>query len=207
MSSGRLLKITVLFAAALVFYSCGKKKENTGAENLDYSNPHVAAQQAQKILGSNVLFAAKGRFDRDTVVEIAAGTEVKNSSESGIKFALLKMSGGNLKKVFETRLLDGSFKDGLIKRIKFPAFDYELVYYNSQDYYLGSSGGEVYSYIVNLNEGKAYYAHLVVEKNKPPSLYLSDNIDVPELKSFFISIFKKDYPALQIVTKDVVLNY
>ena len=208
MLSGKIFLIVLLSTVALTFFSCGKKKEESGElQKIDYSDPQVAAREAQKYLGADVMFAAKGKFDRDTVIEIAAGTEIKDTTEPGIKFTLLKMSGGKLEKVFETAVLNGSFKDGLVKRIKFPSFDYELVYYNSQDYYLGSGGGEVYSYIVNLNKGKVYYAHLVIEKNRPPSLYLSDNIDVPELKTFFISIFRKDYPSLQIVSKDVVLNY
>jgi hypothetical protein len=194
---------------SVIFFSCGKnKKGQENAEtNIDYSNPLVAAQQAQKYLDANVMFAAKGKFDRDTVLEIVAGTEMNDSTEPGIKFALLKKSDEGLEKVYETGMLNGSFKDGLVKRIKFPAFGYELVYYNSQDYYLGSGGGEVYSYIINFNKEKAYYAHLVIEKERPASLYLSDNIDVPELKTFFISIFRKDHPSLQIVAKDVVLKY
>lgn len=86
-------------------------------------------------------------------------------------------------------------------------FDYELIYYNSQDYFLGSGGGEVYSYLINFNEGKTYFAHLVDEPGKSASLFLSENIDIIEVKNFFISNFKRDYPAVKLIQKDIVLKY
>ncbi len=203
-------KYYLLFAVLLIFIfnSCGSKKsdEEVGAEKINFNNPAVVLQQAKIVLGNNVRFAYKGKFDHDTVTEVAAGTEIQNKSEWGIKFFLLKLNDGRLEEVFSTPLLNGSFKQCLVQKIKFPSFDHELVYYNSQDYFLGSGGGEVYSYIVNFNEGKTYAAHLVSEAGKPVSLYLSDNIDKPEIKTFFLSNFKRDYPNLHLVSKDIVLN-
>ena len=105
-----------------------------------------------------------------------------------------------------SRLLPGSFKGSLCDKIKFPSFDHELVYYNSKDFYLGSSGGEVFTYIINFQDQKAYKAHLISE-GKSVSLFISNNIDVPEIHNFFYSIFKRDYPNLKIVDKDVELKY
>jgi hypothetical protein len=79
------------------------------------------------------------------------------------------------------------------------------MYYNSQDYFLGSGGGEVFSYIIDFNNKKTYYAHLFSE-GKKVSLFLSVNIDIPEIKDFFTSAFKKDYPGLVLVTKDVNID-
>ena len=106
---------------------------------------------------------------------------------------------------FQTNLLKGSFKESLTKKIKFPAYDYELIYYNSQDYFLGSGGGEIFSYIINFKNQKTFYAHLFLEKEKI-SLFLSNNIDNSEIKNFFIANFKRDYPNLQIVSKDVNID-
>ncbi len=44
----------------------------------------------QKLVGSNVMFAYKGNYDADTSAEIAAGLEINNSKDWGIKFNLLK---------------------------------------------------------------------------------------------------------------------
>ena len=79
------------------------------------------------------------------------------------------------------------------------------MYYNSQDYFLGSSEGEVFSYIIDFKNQKTFYAHLFIEKEKI-SLFLSDNIDNREIKDFFVANFKRDYPNLQIVSKDVNID-
>ena len=172
--------------------SCGEK--NTGNTdsfpNKDYENPQFVIQQAKKILGDDVKFAYKGSYNKDSIIEIAAGKEIQNPKEWGIKFLLLKLDGRNLITYYQTALLNGSFNKCLVQKIKFPMFDYELIYYNSQDYFLGSGGGEVYSYLINFNEGKTSFAHLVVEPGKSASLFLSENIDIIEVKNFFISNFK-----------------
>ncbi len=189
--------------------SCSEKKP-TSSENLnaiDYENPKAVQQLAKSVVDNDVKFAYKGKFDKDSVIEIAAGTEIKSPKEWGIKFFLLKRTGDQLDIVFQSALLNGSFKDCLVQKIKFPFFDYELIYYNSQNFFLGSGGGEVYSYLVNYNEGKTYYAHLIMETDKPISLYLSDDIDISEVKNFFISNFKRDYPSLHLVSKDIVVKY
>ena len=207
-----LLNKKVLYSFILIFpllISCGGKNTNNKEtpQKTDYENPQFIMQEAKKALGDNVKFAYKGRYNNDSLIGIAAGTEVQNSKEWGIKFLLLKLDGNNLTTIYQTPLLNGSFNKCLVQKIKFPMFDYELIYYNSQAYFLGSGGGEVYSYLINFNEGKTYYAHLVDEPGKPTSLFLSENIDINEVRSFFISNFKRDYPAIKVVPKDIVLKY
>ncbi len=200
--------IFLALAFSVIFFSCsGKKSNQENDQAIDYENPSIVLQKAKEILGPAVSFAYKGRFDMDTVIEIVAGIETQSPKEWGIKFYFLKMIGDQLKVVYQTPLLNGSFKQCLVQKIKFPFFDHELIYYNSQDYFLGSGGGEVYSYLVNFNKKETYYAHLVTEPNKPISLYLSNNIDIPQVKGFLISIFKRDYPSLKVVSNDVVLKY
>ena len=190
-----------------IAYSCGEKKtppeKITTSEN--YNNPEVVTQEAKSILGENMKFAYKGTFDKDSVVEVTAGTEIENKDEWGIKFYLLKLEGSKLKIEFQTDLLNGSFKESLTKKIKFPAFNYELLYYNSQDYFLGSGGGEVYSYIIDFNNKNTFYAHLFSEGEKV-SLFLSDNIENTDIKNFFILNFKRDYPNLKMVPKDMNID-
>lgn len=198
-----------LFFILPLLISCGEKNTDTSesAQKVDYENPQSVIQAANQAVGENVKFAYKGSFNKDTMIEIATGTEVQNAKEWGIKFLLLKLDKNNFTTVYQTPLLNGSFNKCLVQKIKFPMFDYELIYYNSQAYFLGSSGGEVYSYLINYNEGKVYYAHLVDAPGKPASLFLSENIDISEVKSFFISNFKRDYPAVKVISKDIVLKY
>ncbi len=200
--------LCVIILSGFLFFSCSKNKSDADLQNaIDYENPQIVLQLAKNTLGNDVKFAYKGKFDKDSIIEIATGIETQNSKEWGIKFVLLKRNDDELKTAFQTPILNGSFKQCLVQKIKFPVFDYELIYYNSQDYFLGSGGGEVYSYLVNYNEGKTYYAHLITEPDKPVYLYLSDNIDIPEVKNFFVSIFKRDYPSVEVVSKDIILKY
>ncbi len=207
MSLNKIFILLSLTASIFLFFSCSGKKSGQNDQSVDYENPQVVLQKAKDILGPEVRFAYKGIFDMDSVIEIAAGTEIRSDKQWGIKFILLKMIGGQLKSVYQTPLLNGSFKQCLVQKIKFPFFDHELIYYNSQDYFIGSGGGEVYSYLVNFNRKETYFAHLVMQPGKPVSLYLSDNIDIQQVKGFFVSNFKRDYPSLKVVNKDVVLKY
>lgn len=197
-----LNKIIICILTALLFYSCTEKKEEASPVK-DYDDPAVALNEAKSILGPDTKFAYKGMFDKDSVIEIAAGTEISQKNEWGIKFQFLKQKDKKFHKVFETDLLNGSFKESITKKIKFPSFDYELIYYNSSDYFLGSGIGEVFSYIVDFKESKIYYAHLI--QNRGISLFLSENMENSNIKSFFISLFRKDYPDLKLISEDIDL--
>ncbi len=174
----------------------------------DLNNPKVVTQIAKDKLGENVKYAVRGNFDADTAAtEIVAGEEIQDTLEWGIKFALLKKNSANFENKFVTNLLNGSFQKALVQKIKIAGINHELMYYNSQDFFQGSGGGEVFSYIINFKEKKTYYAHLITENEKKISLYISENIDVPAVKSFFIGKFKRDYPNLALVQKDIELQY
>ncbi len=199
--------LTVFVLLLLFLNSCNKKQGPDQEElNKSYNNPSFVLGEAKALLGNDVKQTFKGRFDKDSVIEVIAGTEIANKAQWGIRFYFLKLIDGKLTKVWQTELLPGSFKGSLCDKIKFPSFDHELVYYNSKDFYLGSGGGEVFSYIINFQDKKTYSAHLI-DESKPVSLFISDNIDVSEIHNFFVSIFKKDYPKLNIIDKDIQLKY
>jgi len=205
------MKIKIYIAAILlgiIFYSCGDSEEKNNqlapASNLD--NPEVLKEEVNKILGENAQVTFTGSFDSDPVTEVAAGIEITSKNVWGIKFNLLKKNNNILTKGFQTNLLEGSFKDCLVNKIKFPSFNYELVYYNSRDYYMGSGGGEVFSYIIDFNKKETFYAHLIAEPERPIYLYLSNNIDNSEIKNFFISNFKRDYSSLTLISEDINLE-
>jgi hypothetical protein len=194
---------------SLIIISCGDNNDPADDNNLkeDLNNPEYVSKQAKLVLGDNIKFAYAGVFDGDTIRDIAAGTEIENKDVWGIKFHLLKKSGGKFIKDFETGLLEGSFNSCIVQKIKFPSYKHEFIYYNSRDYFLGSGGGEIFSYIVDLNNKQCYYAHLFTEPGNPVSLFLSANIKDSQVKDFFVGNFKRDYPALVIVKKDVDLKY
>jgi hypothetical protein len=196
----------VLFISGITLSSCGNNEEKPAASAVNLDNPKVLKEEINKILGENTQVTFTGLFDNDKTTEIIAGTEVVTEKVWGIKFSLIKRNNNKLTKGFQTKLLEGSFKESLVNKIKFPSFDYELIYYNSRDYYMGSGGGEVFSYVIDFENKETFYAHLVVEPEKPVYLYLSDNINSPEIKNFFISNFKRDYSSPTLVAKDIDLE-
>ncbi len=191
-----------------MIFSCGKNKESKNEAEIinKYKDLKYALMQAKKTVGDYLQFAYSGKFKDSAGIEVIAGSELSKSNEIGIKFYLLRINGNILEKSYQTKLLNGSFQHSIIQKIKFPWFNYELLYYNSQDYFMGSSGGEIISYIINFNSKEIYYAHLVVQNNMPVSLYLSPNIKMVQLRKFFIGNFKRDFPKLVLINNDININ-
>jgi len=208
-AAGIFVSALIVFVMSLTVVSCSDKESPADKENekQGMENPEYVKNEAKTVLGNSVKFAYAGVFNADTSQSIAAGTEIENKDVWGIKFHLLKKSGDEFTKGFETGLLEGSFNKCLVEKIKFPSISHELIYYNSKDYFLGSGGGEIFSYLIDFKGKKCYYAHLFSDAGQPVSLYLSPNIKDKNIKDFFVSNFKRDYPALNIVSKDVDLKY
>jgi len=197
------IKITfILFS--IVFFSCSEKKEKIPP--IDFENKIQVLETVQKFYNKDYQIAVSGLFDKVGKQYIVAGQEISNSDDWGIKFIQLEKTGDQLKPIYETELLDGSFKESLVDKIKIASIDYDLMYYNSQGYYLGSGGGEVFSYIIDFQNKAVYFAHLVVESENSVSLFISDNTINKEIRNFFIFTFKKDYPGLVVVKDDIILE-
>lgn len=190
--------------ALLLIISCSDKSEKIPA--LNYEDKKQMLRIAKKFFNENVSQAFGGVFNQNGKETIIAGIEENNKLEWGIKFYQLRLNDNKLDVVFETKLLNGSFKECLVDKIKFPMKDYELIYYNSQDYFMGSGGGEVISYIIDFDKKEIYYAHFVADPVIPPSLFISKNTQDKYIREFFYTYFKKDYPKLRIVDEDITLD-
>jgi hypothetical protein len=195
----------ILLAAALSFAACNERDIKPPDQKVDLNSPEASLKEARKMLGNDVRIAVSGNFDEDTTKEIAAGTEINKPDQWGIQFHLLKPKDNKLEEVFSTAVLEGSFTDAMVRKEKLPTENHDMIYYNSLDYYLGSGGGEVFAYLIDPYRKQTYYSHLFTEKGSRISLYLSENI-TPEIKNFFLGVFKKDYPNLQLVDKDIDLD-
>lgn len=191
---------------SLVFIvSCNEKEQKIPPHKLDMNSTEALIKEAKKVLGNDVQIALSGHFDEDKTKEVAAGTEINKPDKWGIEFHLLKVEDDTLAPSFSTGLLEGSFTDAAVKVERSLIPGYDLIYYNSLDYYLGSGGGEVFAYLIDFNKKQTYYAHLIIEKGRKISLFLSTNV-TPAVKNYFLSIFKKDYPNLTIIEKDINLD-
>ena len=193
----------VLFLFLLIIYFYDKEEK---ISLLDFENKFQVLDIVKKHYNKETQVAFGGLFDETGKQYIAAGYEINNSDEWGIKFEFLEKSGNEFNSKYETELLDGSFKESFVDKIQFSSIDYDLVYYNSQGYFMGSGGGEVFSYIVDFENKQVYYAHLVVEPGSSTSLFISENTQNKELINFFTLTFKKDHPTLKIVEDDIVVE-
>ncbi len=196
--------VTAIILFPLFIFNCGdsQEKKNNKAPLKDYKDPVVQLIEAKSILGNDAKLTFLGFFNDDKQEEIAVGLEINTKEEEGIKFAIMDISKENPEKVYETKLLDGSLSNGHLDKIKLPSLNYDLLYYNSGDYFLGSGGGEVFSYIVDYKNKEVYYSHLVAD-SKRTSFYLSENIKNDDVRKFLLNAVKKDFPALELVSHDI----
>lgn len=185
--------------------SCGDKGDDV-LPRIDFENKIQLIELSKRVLGNEVVTAFGGFFDESPRKKIAAVIETDENIDWGIKFVLLEENKGKLETIFQTRILPGSHRESFLDKIKFPSFEYELLYYNSQGYFMGTGGGEVYAYVVDFDNKEIYYAHLINEARKPISLFISANTTNKDVKNFFIQILRKDYPNLKLVDQDITLE-
>lgn len=204
MLSNNLIKKLIGLTSLFVIISCSDRQEKIPV--VDFQNNAQLLEIVKKHFNQEAQVGFGGMFDETGKQFIAAGLEINNSNDWGIKFVFLEKTGDELKVIYETEILDGSFKESFINKIKFASLDYDLLYFNSQGYFMGSGGGEVFSYIIDLEEKQVYYAHLVVESETATSLFVSDNTINKELVNFFTVTLKKDYPNLIIVNEDTFVE-
>jgi hypothetical protein len=213
LSSKTKFFISIIFSLCIsvIFSSCEKKQQKPVSYSVSPDSAlridkAILANYAQRILGDKIKIFDYGIFETDSSKGLVVGKEFLGGSQWGIKFYYFKLINYNPIQIYETPLFNGSFNECLVKKIKMMNFKYEMIYYDSQDYFMGSGGGEVFTYIIDLNDRSAYYAHFYTTPDKPVSLYLSPNVIKPGIRDFLIKNFQKDYPSLQIVNKDIDLD-
>jgi hypothetical protein len=190
-----ILICAVILSTALI--SC--KKEVEPPPHKLFEEPALVLKTAKEVLNQEVAFSSSGYFDSDTLKSIVAGVEVSTSSQMGVQFFLINWVDGTFQKTYSTGILEGSFTQCTVDKIKFSDFRNELIYFNSESYFMGSAGGEVFAYIIDLKDKKTYSAHLTAASKGLVMLELSDNIKTRMMKNFFIGYFKRDYPNLAIM--------
>jgi hypothetical protein len=191
------------FILILIFVVFGCKKSYEPPPHNLFENEQLVIKTAKDLVGQNVSFTTAGYFESDTLKSIVAGVEISENNIYGIKFYLINWVDGEFQIKYSTNVLNGSFVQCLVNKIKFSDFDNELIYYNSKSYFLGSAGGDVYSHVIDLKKLKVYSAHLSVISEGRVSLDLSQNIDNPMIKNFFVSYFRRDYPNLRLVERSL----
>ncbi len=197
----------IALAGAALFSSC--KSENK--EDLNKANDpsaeakyqQAALDQAKKLYGESVVNVIRGHFMSDsTLLGTVALLEVSSDTLWGIEFAYLTGEGSSMQEAYKTKMLDGSFNESKSQIVKLPGYNHDLIYYNSQDYYLGSGGGDVYAYVIDFATKEIYSAHFFSYESKPTSLFISKNTSDENVKNFFVNEFKAVFPEVKVVNTD-----
>lgn len=198
MSLNNIYKIVGIILPFLFLSGCGKKD----SKPLNYDDTRAIKNLAAQLIDKEIKFVAAGEFSSEGTKSIVAGTEVSGKNKWGISFSLIEKIDDEFEVVYNTGLLEGSFNNCIVDKMKLSSFKGEMIYYNSKDFYMGTGGGDVFLYIINFFKKEIYYAHLIVQKSAGVLLYLSENIEDPMIRKFFIRYFKKDYSALRVIKSD-----
>ena len=193
-------KIIGIMLFLIFLVSCGKKDDKP----VDYNDKRAIKNLAAQLIDKEIKFITSGNFSSEKTKSIIAGTAVSGNNQWGISFDLIEKIDDEFIVVYNTGLLEGSFDNCIVDKMKLSTFEGELIYYNSKDFYLGTGGGDVFLYIINFSKKEIYYAHLIVQQSSGVLLYLSENIEDPMIRKFFIRYFKKDYSALRIIKSDLL---
>jgi hypothetical protein len=201
-----LSKYALLFFLLLIILAgCQKKSvDQTPVAVKPFSNYNTLLSEVKNLLKAENSVILLGNFKGDSTQQAVAVIDV-NKKEEKISFNLIEIKDTILEKKDETKPITGSLKGCRVDKISLPGIGNDLLYYNSQIYFMGSNSGEVFAYIIDFKTQKTYYAHLVSQPGKPGVLYMSEK-DNQAVRKYFIDSFRKDYPAFKITSKDRILN-
>jgi len=193
-----------LIVLAVFIISCSGKKDKPIPE-LNMEDKNQVLEIVKNHFDADISRVFVGNFD-DNNLSVIACAEKMDTINWGIKFYHIVQSNKKIKCKYETEILPGSLKESMLDKIKISNKPFELIYYNSLNFFMGTGGGEIYSYIIDLNEKQVYYAHFVNDIDYPASLFISENTEDLMIRNFIISNFKKDYPSLKIVDEEIKLD-
>lgn len=198
--SDRRHLLFLLIILLLIFSGCGSNNE----QNVNFDDKGSIRKLASQLIEENIRFVSAGYFTSESGKSIVAGFDTSEKNKIGISFSLIDKVDDEFQVIYNTGLLEGSFDDCIVDKMKFSSEKGELIYYDSREFYIGSGGGDVFLYLVNMLKRDIYYAHLIVNRTSGTSLFLSDNIADPLLRKFFVSYFKKDYSNLRLINSDIL---
>lgn len=190
-----------IFVALILFaqISCSDKKDDI--KQIDFSDANQLKQFAKSIAGDQFKYATYENFDSDTIKEIVIGREIETGDEWGIKFSFYSTKQ-NRQEVYTTILLEGSFNGASVMPMKVAGKDHQLLYYNSGDFFLGSGGGEIFTYVIDYVDKKVHAAKLFVERSGEAKLQILTDGQEETIENYFITFYKKEYPELSIITNN-----
>lgn len=206
LSLNKKLLAGIFFLFLLTLIGCDRDSKNPSTPIEDYlSDNQKLLAHLKTNFDPQTEVALYSQFDTDSSKEILA---IKESRQGGTKtdkwgLKIQLLSKDSLKKKDEVFLPEMSTTESICTTQRLDSISYDLFYYNSGSFYIGSSGGEIFAYLVDFPQKQTYYTHLTISPNKPAALFFSKNCGEQKVKDFFLNLFKLDYPGLVVVQKDI----
>ncbi|MBE2279347.1 MAG: hypothetical protein IAE91_03060 [Ignavibacteriaceae bacterium] len=172
----KTLKIAFPLAilSLLLFQACDNKNGNRFPISPELiENNSELVTYGKRIYGNSIATASRGYFRNMEEEDIVFGQEVMNKNDWGIKFILTELEGDTLSEVYSTQLLEGSLKKNSILTVSVNTLGRDLLYYDSRDFFLGNSGGEVFIYLFDFKSQIIYKGHLYILDDGIPNLFLN----------------------------------
>lgn len=197
-----LTKVTVyilLFPAVILLLTgCGLEKQPPQAslhENLKQGES--ARLFLQKSIDAEMKYGFYLPLLANDTYRLCYLEEEDSFAEWGIRFVLAELQDTLPVKVYTSPVMDGSLKESAVRAVRLPGYTYDLLFYNSGSYFLGSGGGEIYSYLADFEENT--FSPGFLEVNAEGRVTLSMPSDIPEvMREFFVKEFRLNYPSLTV---------
>lgn len=201
MLSGQIKTAVSLFFSFLVlvsFTGCNPEKEQPADSLHEYLKEGENARLfLEKNLKKNLPYGFYLPLLVNDNYRLCYLEEEDNFAEWGIRFVLAELKDSLPVTVYTSPVMDGSLKESEVRPVRLAGYSYDFLFYNSGSYFLGSGGGEVYSYLADLQEKTFTPGFLQVTSQGAVTLSLP--ADIPAvMKEFFVKEFKKDYPSLSV---------
>lgn len=186
---------------------CGeKKKSDPEAVQNESSNSSSVLTQIQKEILPEARELVSGEFLPGDNTLLAVLCEVNTATEWGVRINILKADNSKFLHYYTTSTLEGAFDQGIFQSVRFPETEYDMLIYDTEDYFLGTSGGEVFYYVIDPLEKRTFYSHLVIKSADTPQLFVQPEISSTVIRNFIINKFRSDYPELVISSSDIVIE-
>lgn len=199
-----VLRITFILIISIIFIVCNseQKKSEVGAVGNGMVSENNLLALSKEKAGKNVGFAVEGRFNSDNTGDVFAVKDIVSEDTAGIQFVCFELKQAKDEYLFESKVFLGALAESRIEVIPKSGENYSYLYYNSGDFFLGSSVGEIFSYLVDAGTKEVYSAHLFFSSTIKPSVYLSENITDKKVQEFLLGQLRKDFPHLLVTEKD-----
>ena len=150
----KLKLVLVLFSFPLFVNGCGDRNQEPSSTKEDYLNDNQKLlQHLQENFDPEIKAALYSQFDSDsTKKEILAIKETTPSKTDKWGLKIQRLSKDSLIMKDEFFLPEMSTNESICITQKIDSISYDLFYYNSGSFYIGSSGGEVFAYLIDFAE-------------------------------------------------------